>query len=58
VAAGADGLFLEVHPRPAEAPSDGSNMLRLDGLQGLLEEVLAIRAAVGRRETAGMGSHG
>jgi hypothetical protein len=33
-------------------------MLRLDGLQGLLEEVLAIRAAVGRRETAGMGSHG
>ncbi len=47
VAAGADALFLEVHPAPSQAPSDGANMLRLDRLQTLLEEVLAIRAALG-----------
>jgi 2-dehydro-3-deoxyphosphooctonate aldolase (KDO 8-P synthase) len=46
IAAGADALFLEVHPRPETAPSDGSNMLRLDALGTLLEEVLAIRAAL------------
>lgn len=46
VAAGAQALFLEVHPRPEEAPSDGSNMLRLDRLRPLLEEVLALRAAL------------
>ncbi|HEX6939134.1 MAG TPA: 3-deoxy-8-phosphooctulonate synthase [Longimicrobiales bacterium] len=47
VAAGADGLFLEVHPEPARAPSDGTNMLPLDRLAPLLEEVLAIRAVLG-----------
>jgi 2-dehydro-3-deoxyphosphooctonate aldolase (KDO 8-P synthase) len=47
VAAGAHALFLEVHPDPARAPSDGSNMLRLDRLRPLLEEALAIRAALG-----------
>ncbi len=53
VAAGADGLFLEVHPDPQRAPSDGTNMLRLDRLRPLLEEVLAIRAAMAdRRGTA------
>jgi len=46
VAAGCDGLFLEVHPAPEQAPSDGSNMLRLPSLRPLLEEVLAIRAAL------------
>lgn len=46
VAAGCDGLFLEVHPRPEEAPSDGSNMMRLENLRPLLEQVLAIRAAL------------
>ncbi|HEX9105577.1 MAG TPA: 3-deoxy-8-phosphooctulonate synthase [Longimicrobiales bacterium] len=46
VAAGADALFLEVHPHPETAPSDGSNMLRLECLRPLLEEVLAIRAAL------------
>ncbi len=46
VAAGADGLFLEVHPDPARAPSDGTNMLRLDHLRALLESVLAIREIV------------
>jgi 2-dehydro-3-deoxyphosphooctonate aldolase (KDO 8-P synthase) len=50
VAAGADGLFLEVHPNPAEAPSDSTNMLRIDALQPLLEEVLAIRSALGADE--------
>lgn len=46
VAAGADALFLEVHPRPEHAPSDGSNMLRLERLRPLLEDVLALRAVV------------
>ena len=46
VAAGADALFLEVHPRPETAPSDGSNMLRLDALRALLTDVLAIREIV------------
>ena len=47
VAAGASALFLEVHPHPESAPSDGSNMLQLDRLRPLLEEVLAIRGALG-----------
>ncbi len=42
-AAGIDGLFLETHPHPETAPSDSTNMLRLDGLRDLLEHVLAIR---------------
>lgn len=52
VAAGCDGLFLETHPRPSQAPSDGSNMLPLERLRSLLEEVLAIRGAL-EREPAG-----
>jgi 2-dehydro-3-deoxyphosphooctonate aldolase (KDO 8-P synthase) len=47
IAAGADALFLEVHPEPSRAPSDSTNMLRLDRLRPLIEEVLAIRAALG-----------
>ena len=47
VAAGCDGLFLEVHPDPASAPSDGSNMLPLAQLGALLDDVLAIRSALG-----------
>ncbi len=54
VAAGADALFLETHPEPARAPSDSTNMLPLGRLRPLLEEVLAIRAAIApRAETAG-----
>lgn len=53
VAAGCDGLFLEVHPRPEEAPSDGSNMMRLEDLRPLLKDVLAIRAALGAGAAAG-----
>jgi 2-dehydro-3-deoxyphosphooctonate aldolase (KDO 8-P synthase) len=46
VAAGADGLFIEVHDHPKEAKSDGGNALPLDQLQPLLESVLRIRAAI------------
>jgi 2-dehydro-3-deoxyphosphooctonate aldolase (KDO 8-P synthase) len=46
VAAGCDGLFLEVHPDPERAPSDSTNMLRLDRLRPLMERVLALRAVV------------
>lgn len=42
VAAGANGVFLETHPAPDSAPSDGPNMLPLDHLQGLLERALAV----------------
>ncbi|GMR13268.1 MAG: 3-deoxy-8-phosphooctulonate synthase [Gemmatimonadota bacterium] len=47
VAAGCSGLFLEVHPDPTSAPSDGSNMLPLAQLGALLDDVLAIRGALG-----------
>jgi 2-dehydro-3-deoxyphosphooctonate aldolase (KDO 8-P synthase) len=47
VAAGVDGVFLEVHDNPAEAKSDGANALHLEKLRGVLETLLAIRAAVG-----------
>jgi 2-dehydro-3-deoxyphosphooctonate aldolase (KDO 8-P synthase) len=45
VAAGVDGLFLEVHNDPAHAKSDGANALHLDLLKPLLEKLLAIHAA-------------
>ncbi|HSJ16037.1 MAG TPA: 3-deoxy-8-phosphooctulonate synthase [Longimicrobiales bacterium] len=48
VAAGADGLFLETHPRPERAPSDSTNMLPLERLPALLRDVLEIRAVVAR----------
>jgi 2-dehydro-3-deoxyphosphooctonate aldolase (KDO 8-P synthase) len=46
VAAGCDGLFLETHPDPAHAPSDGANMLPLEKLEALLEDVVALREAL------------
>jgi 2-dehydro-3-deoxyphosphooctonate aldolase (KDO 8-P synthase) len=46
VAAGVDGVFLEVHDNPVHAKSDGANALRLDKLAGLLEQLLAVHAAV------------
>ncbi len=52
VAAGCDHLFLETHPAPASAPSDATNMLPLDRLEGLLRQVQALRAAV--TETGGI----
>jgi 2-dehydro-3-deoxyphosphooctonate aldolase (KDO 8-P synthase) len=46
VACGCDGLFLETHPHPDEALSDGPNMIALDDLPGLVECCLRLRAAV------------
>lgn len=46
IAAGADGLFIETHPNPAVAKSDGANMLQLDLLEPLLEKLVRIRKAV------------
>lgn len=55
VAAGCDGLYLEVHPEPTTAPSDSTNMLPLERLEPLLDEVLAIREALDRRRPAAEG---
>jgi len=46
IAAGADGLFIETHPEPEKALSDGLNMLALDKLQGLLEKCMRIHEAL------------
>ena len=46
VAAGVDGIFLEVHDNPAEAKSDGANALDLKNLKGVLETLLAVNDAV------------
>ncbi len=46
VATGADGLFIETHPNPAVAKSDGANMLKLDLLEDLLVQLIKIRKAV------------
>lgn len=46
IAAGADGLFIETHPNPSKALSDGANMLQLDLLEPLLEQLVRIRKAV------------
>jgi 2-dehydro-3-deoxyphosphooctonate aldolase (KDO 8-P synthase) len=46
IAAGADGLFIETHPNPAVAKSDGANMLKLDLLEDLLGKLLKLRKAV------------
>jgi 2-dehydro-3-deoxyphosphooctonate aldolase (KDO 8-P synthase) len=46
IAAGADGLFIETHPNPAFAKSDGANMLRLELLEELLIQLVKIRKAV------------
>jgi len=49
VAVGVDGLFLETHPDPDKAPSDGPNMIPLHRMEALLEQLLAIRQAVAAR---------
>ncbi|MDL1913435.1 MAG: 3-deoxy-8-phosphooctulonate synthase [Bergeyella sp.] len=46
VAVGVDGIFMETHPDPAKAKSDGANMLKLDLAEGLLEKLTRIRAAI------------
>lgn len=46
VATGADGIFIETHPNPTVAKSDGANMLQLELLEPLLEKLVRIRKAV------------
>ena len=46
IAAGADGIFMETHPEPSKALSDGANMLPLDQVEGLLKELVSIRCAL------------
>ena len=46
IAAGVDGLFMETHPNPAIAKSDGANMLPLDRIEGLLERLSQLRATI------------
>ncbi|MEO6231731.1 MAG: 3-deoxy-8-phosphooctulonate synthase [Ferruginibacter sp.] len=46
IATGADGLFIETHPNPSVAKSDGANMLQLDLLEPLLEKLVKIRKAI------------
>ena len=46
IATGAHGLFIETHPNPAQAKSDGANMLPLDKLGPLLEKLVKLRKAV------------
>ena len=46
IATGVDGLFIETHPNPLQAKSDGANMLKLDYLENLLVKLLKIRKAL------------
>lgn len=46
VAVGCDGIFMETHPNPAVAKSDGANMLRLDLVEPLLERLIRIRHSI------------
>jgi len=46
IAVGADGLFIETHPDPAHAKSDGANMLHLDLLEDLLTKLVRIRKSL------------
>jgi 3-deoxy-7-phosphoheptulonate synthase len=48
IAAGADGLIVEVHPRPNEALSDGPQSLRFDRFASLMDELRILATAVGR----------
>ncbi len=46
IAVGADGIFLETHPNPAKAKSDGANMLHLDHFEKLMTDLVKIRKAI------------
>jgi 2-dehydro-3-deoxyphosphooctonate aldolase (KDO 8-P synthase) len=46
IAVGADGLFMETHPNPAVAKSDGANMLKLEYVEALLAKLVAIRKVI------------
>jgi len=49
IAVGADGIFIETHPDPSKAKSDGANMLQIDLLENLLEKLMKIRQAVSEK---------
>jgi 3-deoxy-7-phosphoheptulonate synthase len=51
LAAGADGIIVEMHPHPDDALSDGAQSLFPDQLQTLVEELRAVANAIGRRVT-------
>ncbi|HYH66760.1 MAG TPA: 3-deoxy-8-phosphooctulonate synthase [Urbifossiella sp.] len=53
VAAGCDGLFVETHPTPDTAPSDGPNMVPLDELETLIRTCLRLRAALAAADSTG-----
>ena len=46
IAAGVDGIFLETHPSPSKAKSDGANMLQLDKLENLLFKLVKVRQSI------------
>jgi 2-dehydro-3-deoxyphosphooctonate aldolase (KDO 8-P synthase) len=46
ISVGADGLFIETHPDPSAAKSDGANMLRLSEMERLLERLVKIRSII------------
>ncbi|MCB9202634.1 MAG: 3-deoxy-8-phosphooctulonate synthase [Flavobacteriales bacterium] len=46
IVTGADGIFIETHPNPSEAKSDGANMLQLDKLENLLEKLVRVRQSI------------
>lgn len=46
IATGVDGIFIETHPDPANALSDGANMLQLDNLKSLLEKLIRVRESI------------
>ena len=50
IAVGADGLFIETHPQPAVAKSDGANMLKLSNMEKLLTNLVILRNAVNKIE--------
>lgn len=50
VAAGCDGIFMEVHPNPSTALSDGSNAMELNKIKGLLESLLEIHQVIRKNE--------
>lgn len=53
IATGADGIFIETHPNPAVAKSDGANMLQLDLLDGLLSRLTTLKQAINEIDNHG-----
>ena len=48
IAVGADGIFLETHPNPSEAKSDGANMINLALLESLLTKLVVLRQTINK----------